>query len=1646
MPASRNAVAALFVAMEGRFAKFDAAMQQAAGKFDRFSKKMDKIGNNLSKNLTLPLLAIGKAALTATKQMDEAMDKIRISTGKTGAELQGLQSSFKKVFTGDAAANALDTATAVSELSKRLKLTGPELEKAATQMLVMTRLTGTDLNSNLKASAQLFNQWGVAAGEQAGVMDMLFTAYEKTGVGVDTLMQSLTQFGPALQTAGFSLTQSTALLGQLEANGIDSGAAMAGLTKALRAMADKGIKDIPTALSQMVGDIKNAKTETQALSMANLLFGKSSVAVTKAIRSGQFDVAELVKTLQNSGGAIESARQDTDGLAETMTRLGNKFIIAAEPLEGALTEGLKALEPLIQKVADGVNWLSEKFAELSPEWKAVILGVVGFVAAAGPLALIVSGITAGLSGLLTVVGLLLSPWTVLIAAIATAVALMQTPEFQRGWEILKQKLEELYESFMRGAQIVAQTVDQWKQDFDRGVQVVIDFATKLKAKLVEIKDAIVDAFHFEWVDDFNRGLDRIYDGFSNLKTRLLDHSPLPEIEEGVKKTFVEGGKAAVDATQKTTDKLFSQWDLFAKKNKGQMGEIEKNQKAVASALDSAFEAIERAVFDKKTDNLDAFSEKLFEAIQKKDIPALKKLAKQFITTADKANDFSTALGKASEKNEQLKKDQEELQKVLAKLDRNFDDLNSNLTETATKFKKLFQKGDVAGAKKYAEELLKGGKSLEEITTAMRDAREEIHNLREEALDAASGMVDAFGSLAETLGAPSEAIGNLTTGFHELIKVIDLAEKGLNTNTFGDVFSQLGDLFSGNIDAGGLKNLATTLGQMAQAASAILEPFLQMGKDGGANDLAQGVQGGFAVLGTAIGAYFGGPGGAAAGAQIGSSLGALIPGLTDTDSPDHEGRKAVEQWIEDILKGQKQKFTNAGGMAELFNNNILRGGEGDFTDGDWAQQFAAMGDDAMRVFGGLGEALKQLLGITEDVGGQIGFILAQTFAGNIDNARLLVQLLGVDFDQLSEALLQSAVKGQISWHEYAVELQGLQQAFEPGLVAVGNMTGAVDNLIASGGRGLLAIKSLRDLSIEATEAGAKDLNDLRAKLLASGKYTVQQIDQIFAALEAGGITTLDQLKDANDQTLGLIVANLESMGFAFDNVDQEIGDMNEGLDDTQNKVDGILSTIEKIPSEVHTKVVVDYEEHGSPSGDSGGSDSGGGSSNQVARTAGKSLTTNRLARSVADTVKKTITTTTKSSSSKSKSKSKKPSKEEEQAAQAAAEAVVQELASVFPDLDFGKGDKFSMSHYTAFFQSIAAQFGAMTGAAQSFGTSLGNSLKSVMNLSDDAAAKLNQLLAVELAGNIDNARHFVSLMKFDFEDLANGLVDLANKGDITWGQFATQVQQVTDMFKPGISAAGAYAQALDNFWGSGGTGFDAIQSLRDMGIEALEAQIKTVDQLKAALIAAGRPADQVEKLFAAIGAQGIKTTEQLAQISDVIAGTITGNAANSGFGFATLTPPAPPAPPPDPEEQRLRDRLAAAKNSTERKRRQQELDKYLTKRKAEKGYGGGAVVLNGLARADLGSHIARMAEFQPEIIAPLSKLAGYMPDRVKRGLGSGGDMHVVYNINAPNSSPGSVEALEQMMRRVHDSAVKTSLMKTADMARRGGGFSNALRGG
>lgn len=375
-------------------------LQEAGQKVQDFGKKVEtagenitKIGDGMTKNVTAPIMAVGTAAVAAFSAVDDGADTIVRATGASGDALGGLVGSYENVAT-KIPAELGDVASAIGEVNTRFQTTGPELESQTELFLKFANITGGDVVGSVDDADKALEAWGRDASDLPGFLGMVAKASQDTGLNAQKLMQDVQGNSASFKELGFSLEESINFMSMLDANGVESSTALAGLKKAVVNLTDSGM-DEHEALQQVIGSIKDASTETEALEKAQEVFGtKGAAEMATAIRDGRLDIDDLSASMSDYSTVVEDTFANTvDGVDGAKTA-ANAAKIALADLGGTISD---MLGPVLEQVTQILRNAKTALDNMDDGQKQAIVKVSLLVAAIGP-AIAIGGRVVGIIG------------------------------------------------------------------------------------------------------------------------------------------------------------------------------------------------------------------------------------------------------------------------------------------------------------------------------------------------------------------------------------------------------------------------------------------------------------------------------------------------------------------------------------------------------------------------------------------------------------------------------------------------------------------------------------------------------------------------------------------------------------------------------------------------------------------------------------------------------------------------------------------------------------------------------------------------------------------------------------------------------------------------------------------------------------------------------------------------------------------------------------------------------------------------------------------------------------------------------------------------------------------------------------------------
>ena len=373
-----------------------------------FGNKVKGVGQSLLP-VTGALTGVGAASTVMANNFNDAMSQAAGALDKPMSEMEDLRQLA--IQTGqDTVFSATDAGNAITELAKG-GLTEADIKAGALKTTMdLAASSGMDLGEAANVVVQAMGAFGLSANESAEAANALAGAAAASSTDVEPLTQALAQCSAGAKNAGWSIQETTAVLARFADAGIegsDAGTSLKTMLQRLAAPTDSAatmIEQLGIQTRDSNGDLLGASEIAEELQ--NKLGGLDSASRDAALSTifGS-DAMRAATVMMNSGTEGLQKYIDAANAQEAAQRLANSQMSdgsrAIEELKGSLeTAAIQigdTLAPIVQKVAELITALVNKFSAL-PEGVQQVIVVVGIlVAALGPLLMVIGQISLGIS-------------------------------------------------------------------------------------------------------------------------------------------------------------------------------------------------------------------------------------------------------------------------------------------------------------------------------------------------------------------------------------------------------------------------------------------------------------------------------------------------------------------------------------------------------------------------------------------------------------------------------------------------------------------------------------------------------------------------------------------------------------------------------------------------------------------------------------------------------------------------------------------------------------------------------------------------------------------------------------------------------------------------------------------------------------------------------------------------------------------------------------------------------------------------------------------------------------------------------------------------------------------------------------------------
>ncbi len=295
-----------------------------------------------------------------------------------------------------------------TELAK-LGFTQDVIEKLTPSVLKFAKAVDTDLSSAAAFAGAAMRMFNKDADQAEAVMASFAVATTKSALDFHKLEASLSTVGPVANAFGFSLEETTALLGQLSNAGFDASSAATATRNILLNLADangdlaKALGGPVTNLDELVNGLNKLNAEGVDLAKALELTDKRSVAAFSTFLNG----SDSILALRDS---ITDCTDDFQQMAATM----------ADNAAGSFAGFQSAVEGLILKFFDFREALKTLY-----EWGTAVVNWLGtFIDALTPVGTAIGFVVKTVGGLISVLGSVIGWFTNLFTQTKLGIAVI----------------------------------------------------------------------------------------------------------------------------------------------------------------------------------------------------------------------------------------------------------------------------------------------------------------------------------------------------------------------------------------------------------------------------------------------------------------------------------------------------------------------------------------------------------------------------------------------------------------------------------------------------------------------------------------------------------------------------------------------------------------------------------------------------------------------------------------------------------------------------------------------------------------------------------------------------------------------------------------------------------------------------------------------------------------------------------------------------------------------------------------------------------------------------------------------------------------------------------------------------------------------
>ena len=416
---------------EAALKQLPTTLQAVGQKMENVGEKLNNVGNKMTMGVTLPLAALGVAAVKTTAEFDSAMSKVSAVSGATGTDFDALRSKAREM-----GAQTKFSATEAAEAMNYMSMAGwktNEMLDGIEGIMNLAAASGEDLATTSDIVTDALTAFGLSAKDSGHFADILAAASSNANTNVAMMGETFKYAAPVAGSLGFTAEDTAEMIGLMANSGIKASQAGTSLRRIFTEMSGdieisgSRIGEVTVATTNADGSMRslrdivadcrtafNGLTDSEKAQAASSIAGKNAMSGFLALmNASEKDVLKLEAAIDTCDGtALAMAETMQDNLEGQLT------ILKSQLQELAISFG-DLMVPSIRKGVSHIQDFVDKLNKLDDGTKRMIIRTGLFVAAIGPVTKTVGTITTA-TGKMLQVGSKALQWTIEMAAKSAA--------------------------------------------------------------------------------------------------------------------------------------------------------------------------------------------------------------------------------------------------------------------------------------------------------------------------------------------------------------------------------------------------------------------------------------------------------------------------------------------------------------------------------------------------------------------------------------------------------------------------------------------------------------------------------------------------------------------------------------------------------------------------------------------------------------------------------------------------------------------------------------------------------------------------------------------------------------------------------------------------------------------------------------------------------------------------------------------------------------------------------------------------------------------------------------------------------------------------------------------------------------------------